>query len=133
MKNKDRYTLSLPQKWRKLEDQNYVCANPLCNAVLLKPSDAVFDHRIPIWKRPPGQKRWTPEEEYEGQDGLCADCNRVKTAKEASERAHHERLENVAQGKPKRQRDKFKRKIQNPGFDKRHKKDWKTGRAIRRQ
>lgn len=135
MKNKDRYTLPDSKKVQKLADQQHKCANPFCDADLLKPSDAIFDHRVPIWKRPPGQRRWTPEEEYDGQDGLCPPCSAVKTSKEAAERAHYKRLEAVEKGRKnrhKKRKEKYRNKIPSRGFDKRYKRDWKTGKTVRR-
>lgn len=47
-------------------------------------------------------------------------CHRVKSAKAEAQRHHIDRLENVKNGKPKRARDKYKKKIRSAGFDKRH-------------
>lgn len=43
-------------------------------------------------------------------------CHKIKSAKSEAKRHHIERLENVKNGKPKRKRDEYKRKIPSRPF-----------------
>ena len=80
------------------------------------------DHNIPLWKVPRegtfDEKIW-----YWSLANLatrCVEpCHRIKTAKEAAERAHHRALEKKRAGQPRRQR--LSRKMNGKTIDTRRK------------
>lgn len=92
----------------------------------------IADHVIPLWKVRdmdlPDSYFWNPD--YNGQT-LCVPCNTFKTSKEASERAHHNRLSNARTALTGGVSKKSKKQIAKRGFDKTLKKSI-DGKVTRR-
>lgn len=117
-----RVTLTPKQKTQKLNEQEWKCGCG-CGEDLVK-GNISFDHKLPIWKR--RKRKWSKQDEYNGQYALREDpCHKLKTAKEAPERAHYARLEKERLGLPKRKRAKAKiqgrKEIPSRPFQKRKK------------
>jgi 5-methylcytosine-specific restriction endonuclease McrA len=80
------------EKQELWEQQGCQCANPACCAPLTL-GEVQWDHVRPLWAGGTNEENW---------QGLCADCHREKTRREATERAKADRAGKKHRGEHKR-------------------------------
>jgi 5-methylcytosine-specific restriction endonuclease McrA len=107
------------EKQELWEQQGCQCANPACCAPLTL-GEVQWDHVRPLWAGGTNEENW---------QGLCADCHREKTRREATERAKADRQRRKhEEGRGRKRKGK---PIQSRGFDGRWRKKL-NGEVVRR-
>ena len=89
---------------------NHIIICHICGGRVFNDDKKHWDHKIEFEE----SQNNTPENLWP----VHADCHLKKSSKKNRERRHIDRLEKIKNGKPKRARDKFKKKIISRGFPK---------------